>query len=42
MVFGVPIKNHILNLTEQSKSELRAANKLLAEGIAELMGVEVP
>ena len=42
VVFGVPIKNHILNLTEQSKSELRAANKLLAEGIAELMGVEVP
>lgn len=42
VIFGEPIENSALNLTGQNKSELRAANKLLAEGIAGLLGVEAP
>ena len=42
VTFGIPIENSALGLTGQSKTELRAANKLLAQGIAGLLGVEVP
>ena len=42
VTFGIPIENSAFGLTGQSKTELRAANKLLAEGIAGLLGVEAP
>lgn len=42
VIFGEPIENASLGLDGISKSALRAANRLLGERIAELMGVEAP
>ena len=42
VTFGVPISNCDLQITERSKSELRAANALLGGAIAQLLGVEAP
>lgn len=42
VIFGEPIENRALELDGISKSALRAANKLLGERIADLMGVEAP
>ena len=40
--FGETIPNRLLQITERSKTELRAANALLGERIAGLLGVEAP
>ncbi len=40
--FGSPIPNEVLQITGNNKSELRAANTLLGERIAGLLGVEAP
>lgn len=42
VIFGEPIENASLGLDGISKSALRAANRLLGERIAEMMGVEAP
>ena len=42
LAFGPVIRNEDLQITQRTKSELRAANALLAEGIARLLGVPAP